>query len=521
MKKSLLLSLFCLFCGVLSSQNSTVLTYRNPVISGDFPDPSIIRVGEDYYATGTTSDFAPNYPIYHSKDLINWNRIGYVFYDTPDWIVGSCWAPELFYHNNTFYVYYTARKKSDNTSCIGVATTQNISSGFKDYGPLIEWGNEAIDAFVFQDTDEKLYITWKAYGLDDSRPIEILASELSSDGLSLIGEHFSLTKHNEGWIGRGDEGQCIVKHGEYYYHLYSIGGCCDNRCDYNVRVARSKHLKGHWEQYENAILEGGELWKCSGHGTLVQTPDNRYFYLYHAYNAYDFEFVGRQGLLDEMLWNEETQWPYFKMGNNPSAQAEVPFKNTIQQRETVFFDNFSPNQNNHAWQWDMKLPKPIITRTESGLKLAGKEKPGMYFLGLNPLTGNYKMETRIANSSATFKGLSVYGNADNWIAWGIKGSEIQLHEMKNGQQKTIYIDTQTLENYPQVIYLKVESTLGRLFRAYWSLDQQEWHTFLEANEHIDGSFIPRWGSGIHSGLMLENISGNEAIFSWFKMETIY
>jgi beta-xylosidase len=515
MKNSILLLAFCLFCGVLSSQNSSIITYRNPVIPGDFPDPTVIRVGEDYYAAGTTSDFAPNYPIYHSKDLINWERIGYVFFETPEWITGSCWAPELFYHNDTFFVYYTARKKSDNISCVGVATTKDIRAGFTDHGPLIEWGSEAIDAFVFQDTDGKLYITWKAYGLDNSRPIEILISELSPDGLSLVGEHFSLTKHDEGWLGRGDEGQVIVKHGEYYYHFYSVGGCCDNRCNYRVHVARAKDLRGSWEQLADPILEGGELWRCSGHGTLVQSPDGRYFYLYHAYHLYNFEFVGRQGLLDEMLWDEQTKWPYFKMGTNPSAQTAVPFEGTKQERKTLFFDDFSPNTVNHFWQWYMKIDKPTIQRTENGLVLAGNDNPEIYFYGINPFTGTYTMETRVTNFSNTWKGLSIYGNKDNWIGLGINGSEIQLYEMKAGQKNTIH--TEKIENYEQVIYLKIESTVGRLFRVFWSLDQKEWQTFMQPNEHLDGSYIPRWGSGIHTGLLLENNSKDEGHFSWFKM----
>src|SRR5690606_28960672 len=118
-----------------------------------------------------------------------------------------------------------------------------IRKGFTDHGIIIEWGEEAIDAFVFQDDDGKLYIAWKAYGLTEGRDIEILASELSADGLSLVGEHFTLTDFSKGWQGAGDEGQCVVKHNGYYYMLYSIGGCCDNRCDYRVMVARSKNLR--------------------------------------------------------------------------------------------------------------------------------------------------------------------------------------------------------------------------------------------------------------------------------------
>ena len=87
--KMFLCSLLCvsLFSSVFSQVPQQ--TYRNPVISGDFPDPSIIRVGENYYAAGTSSEFAPNYPLYHSVDLINWEKIGFIFFETPEWIEGD------------------------------------------------------------------------------------------------------------------------------------------------------------------------------------------------------------------------------------------------------------------------------------------------------------------------------------------------------------------------------------------------------------------------------------------------
>ncbi|HKG68877.1 MAG TPA: family 43 glycosylhydrolase, partial [Segetibacter sp.] len=83
----------------------------NAVIPGDFADPSIIRVGDTYYATGTSSEWAPHFPIFTSKNLATWQQIGYVLNQTPSWAASSFWAPELFYLNETFYVYYVAKKK--------------------------------------------------------------------------------------------------------------------------------------------------------------------------------------------------------------------------------------------------------------------------------------------------------------------------------------------------------------------------------------------------------------------------
>ncbi|MBZ0258684.1 glycoside hydrolase family 43 protein, partial [bacterium] len=313
-----------------ANEDPQINSYSNPVIPGDYPDPSIIRVGDKYYAAGTSFDFAPLYPLYESTDLVNWTRIGSIFNEPPGWASINFWAPELYYKDGVFYVYYTAKRKDNRVACIGVATTQDIYSGFTDQGIIIEWGEEAIDAFVFQDDDGKTYITWKAYGLTPGRDIEILASELSEDGLHLTGEPFTLTDHQKGWDGAGDEGQCLVKRNGYYYLFYSVGGCCDNRCDYRIRVARSRQLKSGWEQFPKPILEGGEHWRCPGHGTLVSTPDDRDYFMYHSYNAVDFEFAGRQGMLDEVAWDDESGWPYFKHGAAPTKTAPAPFENTTQ-----------------------------------------------------------------------------------------------------------------------------------------------------------------------------------------------
>lgn len=512
MNKILVILLF--FSGALFAQNIEQ-TYRNPIISGDFPDPTVIRVGEDYYAAGTSSNFVPAYPVYHSKDLINWELIGSVFEKHPSWVSGDCWAPELFYHSGTYYVYYTAKRKGDNVSCIGVATTKDITKGFTDHGILIEWGNEAIDAFVFKDDDGKLYITWKAYGLDNSRPIEILGSELNQDGLSLVGDHFSLTRHDKGWKGQGDEGQLVVKRNGYYYLLYSVGGCCDNKCNYRVHVARSKDLKnGPWEQREGApILEGGELWKCSGHGTLVQVPDGRQFYLYHAYNAYDFEFVGRQGLLDELLWDNVSGWPYFRYGNNPTSQAPVPFKGTVQKRKPNLFDDFYSDRNNKFWQWDVKLGKPEVSKNNGQMTVICPAEKEFTFYGVRPQTGNYSAETSVLESSSNFKGLCVYGNQNNLISFGVEGNSIRIFQIKNGEKSELF--SQNLASvYP--VYLRAESVNGRLFRFYWSIDKEKWNLCMDSN--VDGSFIPRWGGTIHTGLTIYTQSGK---FGYFSMMNKY
>ncbi|MDQ3745705.1 MAG: family 43 glycosylhydrolase, partial [Acidobacteriota bacterium] len=70
-------------------------TYSNPVEAGDFPDPSVTRTGQDFYASATTSEWGPEFPILHSRDLVNWEIVGAVFQRRPVWATGSFWAPEI------------------------------------------------------------------------------------------------------------------------------------------------------------------------------------------------------------------------------------------------------------------------------------------------------------------------------------------------------------------------------------------------------------------------------------------
>jgi beta-xylosidase len=507
-------------CGLLAlschSQNEVVNIYSNPVIPGEFPDPSIIRVGETYYSAGTSFDFAPNYPIYQSDDLVNWKRIASVFSVPPAWSSDDFWAPELFYKDGIFYVYYTTKRKDTRIACIGVATTRDISKGFSDHGIIIEWGEEAIDAFVFQDEEGKLYITWKAYGLTPGRDVEILASPLSEDGLKLAGDYFCLTDRARGWEGEAGEGQCLVKHNQYYYLFYSVGGCCDNQCDYRVMVARTKDLHAKWEQFPGPILQGGEVWRCTGHGTLVTTPDDRYFYLYHAYNLTDFEHIGRQGLLDEVFWDKESGWPYFINGT-PSESAITPLKNTVQTRDSIWIDDFSSDKNLAFWEWDLNHPKPSYEVSGGEMRI-GPSSEGIAFLGLRPQSGAYSLAAEIIPADV-WSGIGSYCNEENLLTLMVKQSEILLMQANKGERKIL--STEDIGELGSVC-LKYEAVSGRYFQFFWSENGEDWIPVPAGGEYtVDGTFIAQWGYSPRAGFIMEGEEGGTHSFTELRIEYSY
>ena len=105
--------------------------YQNPVIAGDHPDPSIIRVGGDFWATCTSSEWGPQFPLLHSTDLVNWDLTGSVFPHRPDWAVGNFWAPEISEFKGRYAVYYVGRK-AGGPLAVAVATAENPGGPYAD-----------------------------------------------------------------------------------------------------------------------------------------------------------------------------------------------------------------------------------------------------------------------------------------------------------------------------------------------------------------------------------------------------
>ncbi|SDC37280.1 family 43 glycosylhydrolase [Niabella drilacis] len=467
-----------------------------PVIHGDFADPSVIRVGNIYYATGTSSEWAPHYPLFRSGDLVHWKQSGYIFNKAPDWTSSSFWAPELLYRKGTYYVYYTARKKSDGISCIGVATSDDPEKGFTDRGIIVEFGKEAIDAFMVEENGV-WYITFKAYGLDN-RPIELLGYQLSEDGLKTVGQAFMLLRDDD---RKGMEGQCIVRRNNYYYLLYSAGGCCGLQCSYHVNVARSRTLKGPYTRFEgNPVMAAFDGWKCTGHGTVVTGKNGADYYLFHAYNNRTDVHTGRQGMLARLNWDTKTGWPSF----DPVAGEPV----------RDFSDDFSKGSLGPEWQWDFRHTQPLVRPGKGRLYLsgtAGLENRTGTALTVRPYYGNYEMTTAVLNRNSALKGLTVYADADQAVGIGIKNDSIEVWCVKDNIRRVL---GRVKVNGLPTCYLKMTVTDGQRLGFYWSGNQRSWNEVRVADAGIS-QFLPPWDRSSRPGLLQQGTG--PAAFGFFRI----
>src|SRR3546814_19680791 len=97
-----------------ADDDAEAITIVNPVLPGDHPDPTVIKIGDTYWASATSNEWGPLFPIYKSTDLVNWEQVSYAFADLPEWARNNFWEHELAYDEaqGKVYLYYTARDKS-------------------------------------------------------------------------------------------------------------------------------------------------------------------------------------------------------------------------------------------------------------------------------------------------------------------------------------------------------------------------------------------------------------------------
>ena len=298
--------------------------YRNPIRTGFFPDPSICRVGEDYYMVNSSFIFFPCIPISHSRDLIHWEIIGHAI-THPEWahldeLEGGRGysAPDISFYKGRFYITATYRLND-------VPPTyrrQIVVSSKNPEGPYTEpvfIDEDGIDPSIFNDDDGKRYMLLnrgaRIFELDESG-----TKKISEARLLFYGDH-----------KRAPEGPHLYKKDGYYYLLEAEGGTGPG---HRVTVSRSKELFGNYEPCPyNPIMRQNDpdagIQRC-GHGDLVKTRDGRWYMVYLCGRMIGdgYSLLGRETALDPVTWTPDG-WPIVNNLKGPSAMQVKPFADSI------------------------------------------------------------------------------------------------------------------------------------------------------------------------------------------------
>ena len=498
-------------------------SYTNPVMPGDYPDPSVIRVGRDYWATATTSQWAPIFPLLHSTDLVNWEIRGAVFQRPPSWSAGSYWAPEISADRGRFFVYYTARQ-AKGPLCVAVADAARPGGPYTDHGPLVCQDAGSIDATAIRDENGRRYLVWKEDGNSRKLPTPLWAQPLSDDGTRLVGEKTEILRNEAPWEAHLVEGPYILRRGDWFYIFYSADACCGRRCNYKLGVARSRKLFGSWERYAgNPILAGNDQWKCPGHGTVVQDRSGRTFLLYHAYDASTFEFVGRQALLDEVTWNPEG-WPAINDGKGPSGSAPTP--STVAQRRApgVIEDEFNKPGIDPGWQWPWdQTSAPSVEAGQGGWLRLTTGSAAMAVAARPTRGANYTATTLVDLTSiapGARAGLAAFGNRDNVLAATVERQEgntagaalrVVVWQAQKGERRMLA--TAPAPDTGQ-FHLRLSAKDRTRFEFAVSPDGRTWTAVGGA----EGEYLPPWDLAVRVALLVTGQGGSSARFGTFRLE---
>ncbi|SMB87237.1 glycoside hydrolase family 43 [Hymenobacter roseosalivarius DSM 11622] len=496
----------------LAEADAPALTIVNPVLAGDFPDPSITKVGDTYWATATSSNWGPVFPLLKSTNLTDWELAGHVFpNELPAWADYYFWAPEISQEGNKTYIYYTAHKKNGPLS-VGIASADRPEGPYRDHGPIVGQEAGSIDGFPMRDEKGELYLIWKEDGNSRNLPTPIWAQRLNEEHTALTGEKTELFRNTAPWEGNLVEGVAMVKRNDYYYAFYAGNGCCGHTCTYGIGVARSKTLLGPWEKYDkNPILTKNEKWACPGHGTVFNRG-NRWYMLHHAYDTRSFEFVGRQGVISEFTWTAD-EWPEFPGDDKmpPTAAPAATARNLS--------DEFDRATLLPTWQWPVE-ERPTAAVRDGKLQLTARPQHSGAVLGQHTTTANYTATTTLLNPAAlptgTVAGIAAHGDPENTLALTTGNAKLQLWQLEKGKQKTL---SEVKLPAAAALTLRMQAQNGNLFRFDWSTDGgKTWQAMPGITGTINGTYLPPWDRGVRAGVLVKGPTTATATFENFTLQ---
>lgn len=431
---------------------------KNPIIPGMAPDPSIIRVNNDYYIATSTFHWTPAVQIFHSKDLASWNLISYALTNNEIDLRGTStpagiWAPHLSYDPVT-KKFWLAYSHMQNMSGREFNSDSFAVSADKITGPWskpIYLTSIGFDPALFHDTDGKHYVSileWETR-VGYQAPGHIVIAEINLINGGIIGNWHRVTT---GFTTRGcAEAPQLYKHGSYYYLLIAAGG---TGYAHGIEIGRSKtifgpyepnptgepiitssphHLfslgdpdSGHFEMFN----PNSEMQKA-GHGSLVSTPNDEWYIAHLMSRPLPGKLLnplGRETSIQKMIWNKEG-WLAMADGSNlAKMECDGPKQltsNSQNKNDFDVLDYFDQDTYDQRFMTPYRNQDVSWVRTESKSKRLRIYGNNSFFSKLNPsimatraTSLNYTVETIVSMQPDHYSesaGLGLYYDANNWL----------------------------------------------------------------------------------------------------------
>jgi len=564
MKKTLfnLLSIFLLISLIVSCRQSEEIDkekFTNPILAGFYPDPDVCKVGEDYYLVTSTFSYFPGIPVFHSKDLVNWELIGHVL-DRPEQLdtdgLGlsrGIFAPAINYNDGKFYITCTVVDGGGNFVVVADKPEGPYSN------PIWLSDLNGIDPSLFFDDDDKTYILYNS-DAPDNKPLysghrTIRMYEFDIENMRTVGENEILINGGSDiskkpvWI----EGPHFYKRFGYYYLMAAEGGTAE---DHSEVIFRSKSIHGPFEPYKNnPILTQRHLdpnrsnpVTSTGHAALVETDSGEWWAVFLGVRPYENNYynLGRETFLAPVKWIEvdNAKWPII----NPDHE-EVQYYYNYPDINVQHKENITPYSGNFTINYDFngsELDKNFIFLRTPKIKWWDL-KEGAAVINVRPETcGGLSNPSFLAhrqqhikcsvNTSMAFEpiaenekaGLVILINENHYyfMCKSIENgsSVVQLYKavsQENAESKIELLASQQIDkaNTDEDIQLKID-TDSKTYSFYYKFDNDEWKS-LKGN--LDGTYIraiiPQDFVGAVFAMYATSLgeqSNNKASFDWFE-----
>lgn len=530
-----------LFISITSFGQSAPTTFKNPILPGFYPDPSICRVGDTYYMVNSSFEWYPGLPIHRSKDLVNWEKIGHGLH-RPDQIVykdglndsNGIFAPTIRYHEGTFYIITTMVGQKGNF----IIKAKDPAGPWSD--PI--WIKDApgIDPSLFWDDDGKCYYT--GAGVVDGTQGEwpgkngIWMQEIDPDKGILLGEKKQLT-YGHASNARWAEGPHLYKINGEYLLLIGEGGTGEFHA---VTVFNSKNLWGPYiPNHANPVMTHRHLGKThpigqTGHADLVETQNGDWWSVMLAKRRVDgFVTLARETFLAkvEMTQQESGVTPIFNPGIGllqfEQERPNLPWTPVPEIKER---DNFDESKLNLKWNF-LRSPRYKWYAQEKGqltLQLRPEQVTGLVnpsFIAQRTRHFNYKATTKLRLKSKKDNekaGLVIYrrhGNNYQLLKGKDKIELIKAYQKNNkGNFSPEVIASIPYKKDDVVLSAKVE---GIKVQFYYGQTEENLKPLGEIQDYtlISDEVAQRF-NGVYVGMYATSSgkeSNNEAKFDWFQL----
>jgi len=522
------------------------MTIKNPILPGFNPDPSIIRVDNDYYIATSTFEWFPGVQIHHSKDLVNWKLITRPLNRTSQLNMAgnpnSCgiWAPCLSYHDGIFYLIYTDTKffKGIFKDAHNYMVTTNDILG--DWSEPIYLNSSGFDSSLFHDDDDR---KWLVNMIWDHRKNKhpfggILLQEYSPEQQKLVGPVKNIFKGTDIKLV---EGPHLYKRNGFYYLMTAEGGTV---LRHSVTMARSKNIEGPYEvdpqnpiltSYNNPELE----LQRAGHASFVETQNGE-FYMVHLCGRHIPSrgrcIMGRETAIQKMKWNDDGWFRLECGGNEPQVLVDAPALPEHKWDKENPRDDFDSEKLNIHFQFLRVDISDLISLTERPgfLRLKGAESLSSYhkqsLVARRQQSFFYTAETSLEFEPDTFQQMAglicIYDNNNFYYLYltydEVQGKCIDIMTCKGGKFK-YPLDNKINLKKNDAIYLRVNIDYDKL-RFFYSENGSDWKSIGQifdastlSDEYDEGGGDAHF-TGAFVGLCCQDLSGmkKNADFDYFE-----